>query len=238
MIGLLVALAAVLLVVGVGFYGLATLSRQGLIPPDATAPPTAVPTTPPKPAAVPINTPSPAPTATPEEPSPTPIPPSPTPVPPSPTPIPPSPTPVPPSPTPLPPSPAPRGIVVPQLRGRTLEQAQAMLASLGLTVTVRGVNVNVDKNVVADEMPSPGATLARGGTVTLLVGTGQTLVPDVSNQAREQAQQTLQANGFRVTPRQVRDQRIPSGNAVGTNPPSGSVIPRGAEVELDISTGR
>jgi serine/threonine-protein kinase len=87
-------------------------------------------------------------------------------------------------------------------------------------------------------MPSSGATLAPGGTVTLLVGTGQTTVPDISNQTRDQAQQTLQANSFRVTLRQLRDPRIPAGNAVGTNPPSGSVIPRGAAVELNISTGR
>jgi eukaryotic-like serine/threonine-protein kinase len=231
MIGLLVALAAVLLAVGVGFYGLATLSRQGVIPPDATVPPSPAPTAPPKPAAGPTNTPGPAPTATPEEPSPTPVPPSPTPVAPS-------PTPIPPSPTALPVSPTPRGIVVPQLRGRTLEQAQAMLGSLGLRVTVRGVNVNVDKNVVADQMPSSGATLAPEGTVTLLVGTGQTVIPDVSNQPRDQAQQTLESNSFRVTARQVRDQRIPAGNAVGTNPPSGSVVPRGAAVQLDISSGR
>ena len=124
---------------------------------------------------------------------------------------------------------------MPQLRGRTLEQAQAALAQAGLTVTVRGVNVNVDKNVVADQMPSPGATLNPGGTVTLLVGTGSTAVPDVANQSREQAVQTLQSNSFRVVQRERRDPRVAAGAVIGTTPAAGTVLPRGSEVQLDIS---
>jgi serine/threonine-protein kinase len=235
MVGLLIALAAILLALGAGFYGLASLSRQGLAPPDATPVPTVAPTAPPKPAAVP----SPTARPTPEPPSPTPEPPSPTPAPPSPTPAPPSPTPVPPTPTPAPqPSPTPRTVIVPQLRGRTLDQAQAALTQAGLTVTVRSENANVDKNVVADQMPSAGATLNPGGTVTLLVGSGSTAIPDVANQTRDQAVQTLQSNSFRALERDRRDPRIPAGSAIGTTPPAGTVAPRGSEIELDISQGR
>ena len=231
MVGLLVALAAILLALGAGFYGLASLSRQGVVPPEPTSPPTAAPTTPPKPAAVPSPTARP-PTATPEPPSPTPESPSPTPVPPSPTPVPPTPTPAP------QPSPTPRTIIVPQVRGRPLDQAQAALAQAGLTATLRPVNANVDKNIVADQMPSPGATLNPGGTVTLLVGSGSTAIPDVTNQSRDQAAQTLQANSFRAIQRDRRDPRIPSGSVIGTTPAAGTIVPRGSEVELDVSAGR
>jgi serine/threonine-protein kinase len=128
--------------------------------------------------------------------------------------------------------------VVPQLRGRPLDQAQSTLAAAGLTVTVRGVNANVDRNVVVDQAPSAGATLLPGGTVALQVGTGSTPIPDVSNLPRDQAMQQLQANSFRVTTRDRRDPRIPAGSAVDTSPPAGAVVPRGSEVELDISSGR
>ncbi len=127
---------------------------------------------------------------------------------------------------------------MPQVRGRTLDQAQAAVTQAGLTVTVRAVNANVDKNVVADQMPTAGATLNPGGTVTLLVGSGSTAVPDVANQTREQATQILQNNSFRVTARDRRDPRVPAGNAIATAPAAGTVLPRGAEVELDISSGR
>jgi serine/threonine-protein kinase len=145
---------------------------------------------------------------------------------------------VPPTQTPVPPTATPRTIALPQLRGKPLDQAQAMLASAGLTVTVKGVNANVDKNVVADQNPDAGATLAPGATVTLLVGTGSIAVPDVSNKPRDEAVKTLQSNSFHVVVKQKRDARVPVGIAIGTLPQAGSVQPRGSEVELDISAGR
>jgi serine/threonine protein kinase len=228
---LLLALAAVLLALGAGFFGLATLNRE--------APPTLVPTSRPatavltavsKPAVVPSDTPVPAPSATPEpsatlEPSPSPVPPAPSPVPPSPTPQPQAP-------------PTARAIAVPQLRGKTLDAAQVALQSAGLTATVRGVNANVDKNVVTDQSPDVGATLAPGTTVTIVVGTGSTSIPDVANMLRDQALKTLQANSFHVTVRDRRDPRIPAGEAIETVPKAGFAAPRGSEVELDISAGR
>ena len=221
MLGLLLGLAAVLFALGAGFYGLATLSREGVATP--------IPTAPPKPVAVPTNTAQP-PTAT-ALPSATPIPPTATPVPPTPTPVPPSPT-LPPQPTPT-----PRGIAVPQLRGKTLDEAQAALKSAGLTTTVKGVNANADKNVVVDEQPDAGAPLSPGGTVTLIVGTGSTAIPDVANMPRDQAAKTLSSNSFRVNVRDKRDNRVPAGVAIGTVPAAGTVLPRGADVELDISSG-
>jgi serine/threonine-protein kinase len=127
---------------------------------------------------------------------------------------------------------------MPQLRGKTLDQAQSALASLGLTVTVRGVNANADKNIVADQTPDTGATMQPGGMVTLQVGTGLTAVPDVANTTRDLAAKTLSSNSFRVVQRDRRDPRVPAGIAIGTTPAAGTVQPRGSDVELDISTGR
>jgi PASTA domain len=254
-LALLLAMAAVLVALGAGFFGLATLSREGLLPPEPTPVPSpARPTAAPQPAVLATSSPAPStPTAeppTPEpptpEPSPSPEPPTPTPELPTPTPVPPTPTPVPPTPSPVPPSPTPapqptatlRSIVVPQLRGKTLDDAQIALRTAGFTATVRGVNANIDRNVVADQSPEVGAVLPFGGTVTLLVGTGSTPIPDVANMPREQAVRTLQNNSFRVVVRQRRDQRIPEGAAIDTRPEGGTVAPRNAEVDLFISTGR
>jgi serine/threonine-protein kinase len=228
-LALLLAMAAVLVALGAGFFGLATLSREGVSTPPPT-PPTAQPTAVPKPAAVPSSTPLPTATSAPEATA--------TPEP-SPTPVPPTPSPVPPSPTPLPqPSPTPRSIAVPQLRGKSLNDASGILQAAGLTLTVRGVNVNVDKNVVADQSPDTGTPLPPGGTVTIMVGTGSVPIPEVANMPRDQAVKTLQNNSFRVTIRERRDQRAPAGSAIGTVPVAGSVLPRSSEVELSISAGR
>jgi serine/threonine-protein kinase len=231
-LGLLLAMAGVLVALGVGFFGLATLSREGVAPPEPTpASPSATPrpTAVPKPVAVATDTPPPQPTNTPEPP-------------PSPTPVPPTATPAPPTPTPLPPTatavPTPRTVGVPQLRGKRLDEALAAVQAAGLTATVRGVNVNVDLYVVAGQSPDAGAAVAPGTTVSIMVGTGMTPVPDVAGRPPEQARQLLQQNSFRVNLVNRRDPRIAAGQVIGTNPNAGTLVPRGSDVELSISAGR
>lgn len=224
-LALILALAIGLVALGAGFFGLATLSREGVTaPPSPTPAPVAVatPTTPPaKPAVVPTSTREP--TAEPSA-TPSPIPPTATPAPTA-------------SPTPAPTATS-RAITVPQLRGKTLDQAQAAVKADGLTATVRGVNANVDKDVVVDQQPDTGSTLAPGGTVTIIVGTGSTAVPDVADAPRDQAVRTLQSASFRVVLRQKRDPRVPAEVAIDTTPPANTVLPRGSQVELNVSAGR
>jgi len=223
-LALLLAAAAVLVALGAGFFGLATLGREGL----ATPIPTSAPTAAPKPVAVPSSTPAPAAsTATPSATATA----SPT--------VTATPSPAPPSPTPSPqPSPTPRLIAVPQLRAKTLDDARITLQNAGLTATVRGVPANVDKNVVVDQSPDVGATVPPGTTISMNVGSGSTVIPEVTNLSRDQAIKTLQSNSFKVTARDRRDPRIPQGNAIGTNPPAGTVQPRNSDIELSISAGR
>jgi eukaryotic-like serine/threonine-protein kinase len=225
-LALILAMAAVLVALGAGFFGLATLSREGVATPGPTSPaPTARPTAAPKPAAVATDTPVPQPTDTPVPPTATAAPATATPVPPTATPIPQS-------------TPTPLAIAMPQLRGRRLDDALAAVQAAGLTATVRGINANVDLNVVADQTPDAGATLGPGTTVTIIVGTGMTAMPDVTNRTPEQARQVLQSSSFRVTAVNRRDPRVPAGQVIGTNPAAGVIVPRGSEVELSISAGR
>ena len=127
---------------------------------------------------------------------------------------------------------------MPQLRGKTVDDAQAALKAAGLGSTVVGVNENVDKNVVVRQTPEAGAQLPAGGTVTIVVGTGSTAIPAVTNLPRDQAVAMLQTNSFKITLANRRDPRIPAGFAIGTNPPAGTVLPRASNVELAISSGR
>src|SRR5262249_31304525 len=157
----------------------------GIATPAPTPASSPRPTAPPKPAVLPTNTAAPtdtpAPTSTPQPATPTPVPPTPTAVP---------------TPSPPPPSPTPRVIAVPQSRGKTLDDARAALQADGLTVTVRTVNANIDRNLVADQSPDAGVQLAPGGAVTVQVGSGSTAVPDVSNRPRDQAAKLLSDNSF------------------------------------------
>jgi beta-lactam-binding protein with PASTA domain len=48
----------------------------------------------------------------------------------------------------------------------------------------------------------------------------------------------VQSNGFRPVARQRRDARIAADVAIETNPPAGTVVLRGTQVEVFISSGR
>jgi beta-lactam-binding protein with PASTA domain len=71
-----------------------------------------------------------------------------------------------------------------------------------------------------------------------MVGTGSTSIPAVTNLPRDQAVTTLQNSSFHVTLRDRRDPRIPAGSAIASNPPAGTVLPRGSAIVLDVSSGR
>ena len=131
-----------------------------------------------------------------------------------------------------------RNVAVPTLRGKSLDDARAALQAAGLTVIVKGVNANVGRDVVFDTTPAAGTPIPPGTTVTVMVGTGNVTVPDVAGRSQPQATRELQDNGFRVVTRERRDPRIPAGSAIDTRPAAGNEIPRGAEVELTISSGR
>jgi hypothetical protein len=245
----LLILAALLVALGLGFFGLTSLNRDwfggGSVTPTLAPSPTLAPVV----AASPSATPIPAATAT-GAPSPSPSPsatatatptatataqPSPsataTPRPPSPT-----ATPRPPSPSPTPTA-APA--TLPNVVGRSLDQAQTALLSTGVTVTVQRVNVNAAANDVVAQSPDAGAPLKPGSVVTLQVATGQVAVPDVEGKSQADAQGLLNQAGFRVpTIRQVKDARVADGKAIRTDPEAGRVLPRGADVDLYVSAGR
>ncbi len=251
---LLLVLAAVLVALGVGFFGLATWSRFGL-PALGFGPPSASPV--PTPALTPAPTAalgaaSPAATATP-----TPRPPTRTAIAsPSPTatstatsaPSPSSTPPPSPSATPVPPTrtvratPTPRVVIVPAVVGLPLDDAIAQLRASGLSATVQGVNANGEPNTVLAQSLTPGTAVVPGSpaaTIVLQVPTGQVAVPDVLGKPRDEALRELYAAGFNVpVVRERRDGSQPAGVALATSPQAGKVLARGSGVELTVNAAR
>ena len=89
---------------------------------------------------------------------------------------------------------------VPDVRGQLYDNAAGQLQGVGFAVARRDVESAQPKDTVIDQNPAGGASLARGGTVTLFVSKGpkQTTVPDVTSQDQDSATQVLQQSGFTV----------------------------------------
>lgn len=97
----------------------------------------------------------------------------------------------------------PQPITVPKVVGMTQSDALAALRAAGLDPVVSTDEVNdkaVPKGSVAAQDPAEGATLTKGGKVTLTISKGPKLVqvPDVFGKGEKEATQLLQAAGFTV----------------------------------------
>jgi serine/threonine-protein kinase len=128
-----------------------------------------------------------------------------------------------------------RPIDVPDLTGKDATGAARQLSGLGLKVdaTKQQNSDTVPKGAVISQRPRDGIAF-RGDTVTLVVSKGPVLVavPDVVGQQLQQAQGTLEAQGFKVTVRRAL------GGFFGTvrlqDPAGGSKAPKGSTITLTI----
>jgi eukaryotic-like serine/threonine-protein kinase len=132
----------------------------------------------------------------------------------------------------------PPTVTVPDVRGRSRDEAVAALTAAGLVAQVRGVPSNEPENTVVAQDPPPGAEVEEGATVRINVSSGpeQVAVPAVVGQPFESARATLQAAGFRVEVRDV-DSNQPRGTVVGQDPGGNSLAARRSLVVLAVSRG-
>lgn len=131
-------------------------------------------------------------------------------------------------------------VAVPDVRGRSLAQAERRIERAGL-VLERGttlVHPTVPRGAVLAQVPLPGQETSRGDAVrvTLSAGPDRRAVPDVSMLTGEQAHLALARTGYQVQVQTVPDTR-PAGRVVAVQPAAGTVLPVAARVVLQLSSG-
>ena len=120
-----------------------------------------------------------------------------------------------------------RGIDVPPVAGRRVEDAEQALTSLGLTVDIVEVESDsVDEGLVISQNPDTGATLSTGGVVELTVSTGPpgVEVPDVVGLRVREARKKLEEAGFEVEVERVLGGRVVSEQSHTGKAPEGTEI--------------
>jgi serine/threonine-protein kinase len=117
---------------------------------------------------------------------------------------------------------------VPQLIGRSIDEATKVLAKLGLKVAFDDTDFDPSGDVL-NQSPAPGTKLARGETVHLQGSGAMVPVPNVVGMSRQQAEQTLQSQGL-----QPEDEGF--GFFCNTvdeqDPEAGRRVPRGSSVGI------
>ena len=130
-------------------------------------------------------------------------------------------------------------VTIPELTGKTFEEAQAELQQLGLVVT-RVDQESPDKvpGSVLSTDPVAGTKVAKGSPIAVTVAAEPPVpVPSVVGQDQVQAQTTLQNAGFQVTVVPTPSNTVAAGKVVSTTPAAGTPTPKGTTIQMAVSTG-
>ena len=132
----------------------------------------------------------------------------------------------------------PPKVTVPQLVGRSRDDAIGELSALGLKRNVNEVFSREEEGTVVAQHPPPGERVTKGSTVRINVSQGlrPVGVPTVVGETFESASSQLQAAGFAVRRRDV-DSDEPEGIVVRQDPAGGAQAAIGSTVTLFVSKG-
>jgi beta-lactam-binding protein with PASTA domain/predicted Ser/Thr protein kinase len=140
----------------------------------------------------------------------------------------------------LTPSLGPRFLAVPDVAGQTEGQATRALTGKGFEVQVeRDFDDSVPQGDVIRQDPGAGQTIQEGATVTIVVSRGPPpiKVPDLTGQPAADARATLEALGFKVEVTKDFSSDVSRDHVIGTDPPSGTKVPKGSTVTMSVSKG-
>ncbi|MBV9832217.1 MAG: Stk1 family PASTA domain-containing Ser/Thr kinase, partial [Marmoricola sp.] len=129
---------------------------------------------------------------------------------------------------------------VPDVRGKTLDQAQQALqdAKLSYGDQLGRYDDTVPKGDVIATDPPAGTTLRRDTAVDVVVSKGPKpiSIPDTTGQRADKAQARLQHLGFKVTTSSVNSDTVPLGRVISQDPSSGTGT-KGDQIALVVSKG-
>jgi serine/threonine-protein kinase len=136
------------------------------------------------------------------------------------------------------PTPVPR---LANLRGKTLEEARALLEPLGVSVVEvkPGIfNEEVPAGRILTQNPPPDTPLPSGSTVRVTLSRGKAVtVPEVRNQEAAYAAKLLADAGLQSKRIDEPSREIATGRVIRTDPVAGAPVEAGGTVTLVVSVG-
>ena len=125
-------------------------------------------------------------------------------------------------------------VQVPAVIGLSQPEAETDLGAVKLKIKVVPRDGNFAAGQVLDAVPRAGTQLPAGSVITIVVASGQLLVPDVRGLTLQQAEQKLAEQGFGIGLRgQPSD--LPQGTILNETPVN-VLAARGSDVILDVAT--
>lgn len=136
-----------------------------------------------------------------------------------------------------------RDVVVPQLSGKTVPQAGAILSPAGLNLKVeeaRRVDASVPAGTIISQDPQPGVKTRRERSVKVWVSGGPraTSVPALLGESERTAQMRAQQEGLQLSSvAEIRSSDYTAGTVVAQNPQPKIAMPSGGRMTLLVNRG-
>ncbi|NUU18984.1 Stk1 family PASTA domain-containing Ser/Thr kinase [Cellulomonas humilata] len=133
----------------------------------------------------------------------------------------------------------PASLAVPDVSGRTEQEASDILTDLGLVVAANRQdddNPAFPQGQVTKTDPASGTSVSAGSSVTLFVSTGNVLVPDVAGQTKAEATRILNEAKLQVNTSSVESATQAPDTVVAQDVPAGTPVKQGRVINLQIAT--
>lgn len=133
-------------------------------------------------------------------------------------------------------------VVVPDIKGKTLSQAQQALDAVGLKLRVEKeiANDKVQPGRVISQNPASGAKMKKGDTVTVVMSKGLDTVaaPDLTGKTEAEAAAILKKAGLLLGKVDSgSSDTVAEGQVMAQSPKAGARVEKGGTVDITISTG-
>ena len=132
-------------------------------------------------------------------------------------------------------------VVVPNVVGKTEEEAKQMLNEVGLGYKpVKQASTTVPEGVVISQGTVKGTKVAKNTTITLSISTGQSVssVPNVVGSDQIDASEVLEAAGFKVSVRTANSDTVEAGKVISQSPAGLTEASPGTTVVITVSIGK
>jgi serine/threonine-protein kinase len=135
-----------------------------------------------------------------------------------------------------------REVVVPDLAGKTLDQALDVLSPLDLSIAKDAVEFDESfpPGAILRQAPPPGLIVREGKVVRVVLSSGGQVVfvPDIANKPLPEAQNLLRSSGLLLgAVAEAHSQRHENGWVMEQTPAPGTVLNKGQMVDLRVSKG-
>jgi serine/threonine-protein kinase len=134
------------------------------------------------------------------------------------------------------------GIEVPDLRGKTIEEATKIANEKGIGVKQASVEASdqYPEGQIISQDPDAGSKVEKGTTISVVISGGQaniTIPAGLVGMTREEAETTLQSMGLVTSVQEQYSADIEEGKVISTDPGEGTSVASGSTVTLYVSKG-